>query len=110
MVAVMVAPSRNGSGGLSSVIRTRRVRVAESACGAISRTWPPARIDGSICSNTLNGVPGLISPLRSSGTSTTASRTSGRASVMTVLPADTTWPTSASIAITTPSKSASRLA
>ena len=46
-VAVIVVPRRKLSGGLSRVIRTRRVRVAGSACGAISRTDPAARTEGS---------------------------------------------------------------
>ena len=47
--AVIVVPSRKLSGGLSRVIRTRSVRVAGSACGAISRTEPAARTEGSTC-------------------------------------------------------------
>ncbi len=53
----MVEPRRNASGGLSSAMRTRRVRVAASACGAISRTLPVTRTLGSSCAATWNGVP-----------------------------------------------------
>ena len=42
-----MVPSRKFSGGSTSVILTRRVRVARSAWGAISRTCPLTRVAGS---------------------------------------------------------------
>ena len=104
-VAVIVEPSRNADGGSVSVSRTRRVRVEPSACGAISRSLASVIIEGSDCRMIWNGMPTVRSPVSRSGMSTTASRGSVRATVTTVCPGDTVWPTSAPIAVTTPSKS-----
>ena len=90
--AVIVVPRRKLSGGSSRAILTRSVRVDGSACGAISRTVPVARTEGSTCRATSKRAPGLRSRPMLSGRSTTASRMSGRATVMTVWPGWTTWP------------------
>ena len=53
----------------------------------------------------LNGKPTRNGTGKSAPMSTTASRTSGRATVTTVCPGETTCPTSALTAVTTPAKS-----
>ncbi|GJE35792.1 hypothetical protein LDDCCGHA_6012 [Methylobacterium oxalidis] len=103
---VMVAPSRKAGGGFSSVMRTRRVRVVWSAKGETSRTRPAAVTSGALWSETAKRPSFGMAPARSSGMSTTASRSSGRATVTTAWPALSTCPTSALRCVTTPSKSA----
>ena len=109
-VAVTVEPSRKACGGSVSVSLTRRLRVEGSACGAISRSVAWVWIDGSDCKMTSNGVPTARSPVNWSGMSTTASRRSERATVTIGLAGETVWPTSAPVAVTTPSKSENSLA
>lgn len=104
--ADMTEPSRKVAGGSLSAILVLLVRVEVSASGAISRTIPDVRMVGSSCSITSKGAPIFSFWAAAWGTSTTASRLSGRAMVTTVWPADTTCPTSAEVAVTTPSNSA----
>ena len=108
--AVMSAPMRKASGAPSSAIRTRLVRVSGSAWGAISRSLPSIVRLGSICRTTRKACWGFNLDVSDAGTSTTASRASVRASVITLSPAETTSPTSAERAVTTPSKGAVRTA
>ena len=79
------------------------MRVVGSASGATSRTRPVALKDGSSSQVTVKVAAGGRAVAIASGTSITASRTSGRAMVTTVCPAVTTWPTSALADVTTPS-------
>lgn len=82
--AVMTEPSLKASGGLVSAILVLLVRVVVSASGAISRTIPDVRIVGSSCNVTSKGAPIFSFWAAACGTSTTASRLSGRAMVTTV--------------------------
>ena len=86
------------------------VRVAGSATGATSRILPGMPRSGSAHSRTFTSVTLRNSSTWSSGTPITTSFSSVRATRTTGVPACTTCPTSASMPVTTPSVSDSRLA
>ncbi|MNT54738.1 hypothetical protein D3C72_1919200 [compost metagenome] len=81
------------------------VRVAASALAATSRTRP-VRLAPPDQPRTATSEPCVICATLSSGTANTTSRGPSWAMRTTGVPADTTWPGSASIPVTTPDTSA----
>ena len=81
------------------------MRVTASALAATSRTLPSISLP-SDQPRTATAEPGLTSAARSSGTENTTSRAPSCAMRTTGVPAVTTWPGSASIAVMMPGTSA----
>ena len=103
-VAYTVAPSA-GASAASIATLTWKVRVAASALAATSRTRPVSVLPPDQ-PRTATSEPVVICATLSSGTANTTSRGPSCAMRTTGAPADTTWPGSASIPVTTPDTSA----
>ena len=95
----MPSSTRLSSG---KVMRTENVRDCWSALPATSRTVPSSRICSYDQKVTFTGWPGANWVISSSGTAICTSFSPSTATEATGVPAPTTWPVSALMAVTMP--------